>query len=197
MSQEAAVPVSPIRAAVNELEGDYQLLEPAGLDAAIVGLVAGFGDEYGVVGYDRDAVIDILTADGMSREEAEGFVANVLATPGDEGTPQFITTPQALMAMHKAPSVRAAINEIEGSFLLLEPAAMDAAIAGLLAASGKAPVVCYDRDLVVDILMKDGMDRDEAEEFFSFNIEGAYMGEATPVYLTAAKALIDQADLVQ
>jgi hypothetical protein len=27
-------------------------------------------------------------------------------------------------------------------------------------------------------------------------IEGAYMGEATPVYLTSAKALVDQADLV-
>jgi hypothetical protein len=196
MSQEAATPVSPIRAAVNELEGDYQLLEPAGLDAAIVGLVAAFGDEYGVIGYDRDAVIDILVADGMSRDEAEGFVANVLATGDDQETPRFITSAKSLMATHKAPSVREAINEIEGSFLLLEPAAMDEAIAGLLATAGKSPVICYDRDLVIESLMKDGMDRDEAEEFFSFNVEGAYMGEATPVYLTSTKTLIDQVDLV-
>ena len=195
MSQEAAAPVSPIRAAINELEGDYQLLEPAGLDTAIIGLVAAFGDEYGVVGYDRDATIDLLVGDGMSRVEAEGFVANVLATGDAEETPRFITSAKALMAQHNAPSVRAAINEVDGSFLLLEPASMDEAIAGLLATAGKAPVICYDRDLVIELLMKDGMDRDEAEEFFSFNIEGAYMGEATPVFLTAAKAVIDQADL--
>lgn len=196
MSPEAANPVSPIRAAVNELEGDYQLLEPARLDASIVGVVAAFGDEYGSVGYDRDAVIDILVADGMSRGEAEGFVANVLATGDSEETPRFITSAKSLMATHMAPSVRDAINGVEGSFLLLEPADMDEAIAGLLATAGKAPVICYDRDLVIEILMKDGMDRDEAEEFFSFNIEGAYMGDATPVYLTSAKTLIDQVDLV-
>lgn len=196
MSQEVVVPVSPIRVAVNELEGASQILEPAQLDAAIVGLVAGFGDDYGVVGYDRDAVIDILVADGISREEAEGFVANVMSAGQSEGSPVFITTPVALVATYKTDTVRAAINEIDGTFLLLEPSTMDAAIAGLVSAGGKAPVVCYDRDLVVDILMKDGMDRDEAEEFFSFNIEGAYMGDATPVYLTSAKNLIDQVDLV-
>ena len=38
---------------------------------------------------------------------------------------------------------------------------------------------------------QDGMDRDEAEEFFWFNIEGAYVGEATPVCLTSAQTLIE------
>ena len=188
--------VSPIRAAINELEGEYTLLEPALLDAAVVGVVAGFGDDEGVVCYDRDSVLDILTADGMSRAEAEGFFDNVLSGGDDSTAPRFITGAKALMAAHSTTSVRAAINDIDGTFMLLEPADMDAALVGLVTASRSAQVTCYDRDQVIDILMRDGMDRDEAEEFFSFNIEGAYMGEATPVYLTSTKALVDQADLM-
>jgi len=194
MPQEAPQ-VAPIRSILNELEGEYRLIEPAALDSAIAGLVAGFGDDEGVVCYDRDAVIDILMADGATREEAEGFFAIAMAGEDDDATPRLITSAKVLMATHNATSVRAAINEIDGTFLLLEPADMDAAIAGLVTAGGKAPVTCYDRDLVIELLMKDGMDRDEAEEFFSFNIEGAYVGEATPMFLTSTKTLLDQSDL--
>ena len=194
MSQAATV--SPIRAAISELEGEFHLLDPAALDAAILGLVAGFGDEYGVVCYDRDTAIDLLVADGMARDEAEGFFKNVISAVPSDDPPRMLTSAKALMRTHNAATVRAAINQIEGSFMLLEPADMDAAIVGLAAAPGGSSVTCYDRDLVVDILMKDGMDRDEAEEFFSFNIEGAYMGEETPVYLTSAKSLMDQVDLL-
>jgi hypothetical protein len=43
-------------------------------------------------------------------------------------------------------------------------------------------VVCYDRNKILEILMRD-MNLDEAMEYFEFNILGAYMGEHTPVYL--------------
>jgi hypothetical protein len=43
-------------------------------------------------------------------------------------------------------------------------------------------VVCYDRNKVIEILMRD-MSYEEAIEYFEFNILGAYMGEHTPVYL--------------
>ena len=43
-------------------------------------------------------------------------------------------------------------------------------------------VVCYDRNKILEILMRD-MNLDEAMEYFEFNILGAYMGESTPVYL--------------
>lgn len=89
--------------------------------------------------------------------------------------------------------IRAAINELEGEFLLIEPAAMDEAIVGLVSGFGKEPVVCYDRDKVIEILMRDdGMDEEEAEEFFSFNIEGAYLGDATPMFITKAETLISR-----
>jgi hypothetical protein len=67
---------------------------------------------------------------------------------------------------------------------------MDAAIVGLVSAFGKEPVVCYDREKVIEILMEDGMDEEEAEEFFSFNIEGAYVGEATPMFISSTQTLL-------
>ncbi len=43
----------------------------------------------------------------------------------------------------------------------------------------------YDWDKCINVLMKrDGMDRDEAIEFFDFNVQGAYVGENTPAFLT-------------
>ena len=46
------------------------------------------------------------------------------------------------------------------------------------------PLVVYDRDkLVENFMKKDGMTFDEAEEWVSFNIEGAYIGETTPLIL--------------
>jgi hypothetical protein len=42
----------------------------------------------------------------------------------------------------------------------------------------------YSRARCIQILMqRDGMTYEEAEEFFDFNVEGAYMGEKTPIYV--------------
>jgi len=41
----------------------------------------------------------------------------------------------------------------------------------------------YDMDLCLDILVKrDGMTREEAQEYFDFNVLGAYVGEDTPAF---------------
>ena len=44
------------------------------------------------------------------------------------------------------------------------------------------PVAIYDRSKCIEILMED-MSEDEAEEYFSFNVEGAFVGEKTPIFL--------------
>jgi hypothetical protein len=43
------------------------------------------------------------------------------------------------------------------------------------------PVVIYSADKMIEKLSND-MTPEEAQEFFDFNIEGAYMGDRTPVY---------------
>jgi hypothetical protein len=42
-------------------------------------------------------------------------------------------------------------------------------------------VLVYDAEIIRDNLVKEGMDPDEAREYIEFNIEGAYVGEHTPV----------------
>jgi len=42
--------------------------------------------------------------------------------------------------------------------------------------------VVYDRSMMIEILSRT-MDYEEAVEFFDFNIEGAYVGKGTPLYL--------------
>ena len=56
------------------------------------------------------------------------------------------------------------------------------AIIGMISMGGRS-LVLYDPVKVVDNLTEMGMTYEEAEEFFSYNIEGAYMGKNTPVFL--------------
>ena len=47
---------------------------------------------------------------------------------------------------------------------------------------GHTEVLVYNAESIRNILMsRDAMDFEEAREFIEFNIEGAYMGEDTPV----------------
>jgi hypothetical protein len=42
----------------------------------------------------------------------------------------------------------------------------------------------YDRSKCIEILMtRDKMDEEEAEEFFEFNVQGAYVGKNTPIFV--------------
>ena len=46
--------------------------------------------------------------------------------------------------------------------------------------------VVYDKRKVLAVLMRDGMTLEEAEEFFDFNIIGAYVGNRTPAFVWTA-----------
>ena len=60
----------------------------------------------------------------------------------------------------------------------------DEAIMGTAFPAGSASnKVVYSADKCLEILMeRDGMDYEEALEFFGFNTECAYVGEATPIF---------------
>lgn len=60
----------------------------------------------------------------------------------------------------------------------------DDAIIGLGQQFSRKPIVVYDRPKCIEILMKrDGMSHEEAEEFFEFNTQGAWVGEQTPMFV--------------
>ena len=60
----------------------------------------------------------------------------------------------------------------------------DVAIVGIGEVCGNPPVVVYDRQLVLDTLTIDLGSPEQAQEYYDFNIAGAFMGSGMPVLLT-------------
>ena len=59
----------------------------------------------------------------------------------------------------------------------------DDCILGVVERFGNQNHVLYDLEKVFEKLMSDGMTRDEAQEWYEFNMLGAYVGETTPSFL--------------
>ena len=74
----------------------------------------------------------------------------------------------------------------------------DEAFAGIVRRYGQAPLACYDRAACIQILMSESVDaeaplpasvtQEEAEEYFDFNVIGAFMGPGTPVFIDMVRA---------
>ena len=61
---------------------------------------------------------------------------------------------------------------------------LDQAFIGHIERMNEPPVAVYDIEKIIGIFMtRDGMTQEEAEEFFAFNVDGAYVGPQTPAYL--------------
>ena len=60
----------------------------------------------------------------------------------------------------------------------------DNAILGMCIQFGDEPIVAYDYEKCINILMeRDGMNRTDAIDFMEFNVIGAYVGLNTPVFI--------------
>ena len=74
------------------------------------------------------------------------------------------------------------IAEINSQAMLAD--GMDEAILGLCIQFGNSPVVAYDYENCIQILMsRDEMSREDALDFMEFNIVNAYVGMNTPVFI--------------
>ena len=67
------------------------------------------------------------------------------------------------------------------NLLLLD--GFEPAFIGVVESFGGKPKACYSAEKCIDILMEDNMSHEEAVEYFSFNIEQAYVGEYTPAFI--------------
>jgi hypothetical protein len=45
------------------------------------------------------------------------------------------------------------------------------------------PLAIYSKSKTLEALMAEGMDEEQAQEYFRYNIADAYVGESTPVFL--------------
>jgi len=79
---------------------------------------------------------------------------------------------------------RAAVEEqLEEDNDALFADGFDRAILGLGTQFTKDPVVVYDWDKCVEVLMEQGMSPEEAVEHMDFNVTGAWVGERTPIFV--------------
>lgn len=82
-------------------------------------------------------------------------------------------------------NIRITLSEIWGCELLfLSEDEFDEAIIGVVERAGGSPVIAYDTQKILDIL-EQSMPMEDAQEYFDYNILGAYMGDKTPVYITS------------
>ena len=67
---------------------------------------------------------------------------------------------------------------------LLTADGFDDALIGIGERINLDSVAVYDVDKCIDILMsRDGMSREEAVEFFDFNVRGSWVGKKTPIWV--------------
>lgn len=77
-------------------------------------------------------------------------------------------------------------DDDELDVILWDPKELDVAIIGIGRRCGFDDVTVYDREKLLQALMDvNGFDREGADEWLSFNIEGAYVGVKTPIIMEA------------
>jgi len=84
------------------------------------------------------------------------------------------------------------LEEENPEALLMEPREQfDACIVGLGYRFHDGPLAMYSADKVIGALMEEGMDEEEAQEWFDVNVIGAWLGDGTPVYVWDDEMLCD------
>ncbi|MDG2336854.1 MAG: hypothetical protein P8N94_02550 [Gammaproteobacteria bacterium] len=74
---------------------------------------------------------------------------------------------------------------------MLIASGLDSAFLGFVEdiVSGETRAV-YSIPLCIDSLVADGMDEEEAREYFEFNTLGAFVGPGTPLFITPTSLLV-------
>ena len=81
-------------------------------------------------------------------------------------------------------TVRRQLEELDLDLLFAD--GFDAALLGYVQ-QFNAHIALYDREKCLSILQSQGMGADGAEEYFEFNVVGAYVGPGTPAFATIFK----------
>jgi len=61
----------------------------------------------------------------------------------------------------------------------------DNCVIGIASRIGQPSVLAYDMGKCIEELMSQGMDNEEALEYFEYNVAGAYLGEYTPIFISS------------
>jgi hypothetical protein len=81
--------------------------------------------------------------------------------------------------------INRACEVLELNLLLAD--GLDEAFLGITRDDPPRAVYSYER--VIDLLVEQGMTTAEADEYYEYNIAGAYMGEQTPMFITSLEGV--------
>jgi len=116
------------------------------------------------------------------------------SSSGELGSSERLNTPETsagLPADRLNTDIREHLNDMFEGLLFLSEREFDEAILGVAERIGMSPIVAYDTAKIIDILCeRDGMEDDEAAEFFEFNIAGAYVGDRTPIFIAQIHSIL-------
>lgn len=116
------------------------------------------------------------------------------SSSGELGSSERLNAPEAPAGLQDErlnTDIREHLNDMFEGLLFLSEREFDAAILGVAERIGMSPIVAYDTAKIIDILCeRDGMEDDEAAEFFEFNIAGAYVGDRTPIFIAQIHSIL-------
>jgi hypothetical protein len=116
------------------------------------------------------------------------------SSSGELASSEHLNAPETPAGAHEErlnTDIREHLNDMFEGLLFLSEREFDAAILGVAERIGMSPIVAYDTAKIIDILCeRDGMEGDEAAEFFEFNIAGAYVGDRTPIFIAQIHSIL-------
>lgn len=84
-----------------------------------------------------------------------------------------------ILARAQQAAILEALHDENNKALQLD--GFEPALLGIGRRCGQPSLAVYSREKCIKILVRGGMSREDAEEYFSFNTEGAWAGEGTPI----------------
>jgi len=129
-----------------------------------------------------------MPSNSLNKGSSSGELAGELASNERLNIP---STSQQETTGERLNNIRKNLDFVFDGLLFLSEREFDAAILGVAERIGMSPIVAYDTAKILDILCeRDGMDDDEALEYFEFNIAGAYVGDRTPIFISRVENII-------
>jgi hypothetical protein len=86
-------------------------------------------------------------------------------------------------------STRELLEELNPDAMLIP--GKDAALIGVVERCGQPAFAVYDRGLLVALYVREGMTEEEAEEWITVDIDGAWVGDGTPAVLVRVDPIVN------
>ena len=127
-------------------------------------------------------IVAVVPQEGKSEIQMTVSTDSQSSSETTDGFKPYGTPPQAREVVERG------LQELNPEALFMD--GLDDAILGIGNQYSKPPVVVYDESRILNVLMDEqGMSHDEAWEWYSFNIAGAWIGENTPIIMVGLHSL--------